>query len=334
MTDTMPALVMTDINKLEVLDVPKPQIQKPTDVLLKVKSVGICGSDLHGYTGQSGRRIPPIVMGHEVAADVIAVGEACQIAVGSRVAIQPVQRNNPSPSGFPYVMGVNCDGAYAPYVCWPEENLFPIPDSLSYEHGSLTEPLGVTLHAVSIPRIQPYDTAFIAGAGPIGLLTLTILKQTGVRRIAISDLSDSRLALAQSIGADVTINPKNDDLGEVIKNLTDGVGVDVAFEAVGISATAQQTLEATRNNGTVIWIGNNHRMINIDMQAIVTRELSVLGSYGMTDRDFLRALQMLSDGQVPSDILINKTAELADGPELFDYLIQTPDIIKCVMNFD
>lgn len=334
MSDTMPVLMMTDINKLEIVDVPVPTLQKPDDVLLKVNSVGICGSDLHGYTGQSGRRQPPIVMGHEVAAEVVEAGPAAQVTVGAKVAIQPVQRNNPSPSGFPYVMGVNTDGAYAPYVCWPAANLFPLPEGLSTENGAMTEPLAVTVHAVSLPQIKPYDTAFIAGAGPIGLLTLTVLRQTGVRTIAISDLSDSRLALAREIGADVTINPASEDMMDKIYSFTNGQGVDLAFEAVGVSATAQQTLTATRPGGTVVWIGNNHRMINIDMQSIVTRELSVLGSYGMTDRDFQRSLDMLADGQIPTDKLINKRARLEDGPTLFDYLIETPDIIKCVINFD
>ena len=107
----------------------------------------------------------------------------------------------------------------------------------------------------------------------------------------------------------------------------------MAFEAVGLSATAQQSLEVTRNGGTVVWIGNNQRMIEIDMQAVVTRELNLVGSYGMTDQDFQRALHMLADGRIPTGQLINRRASLSEGPGLFDELLASPEIIKCVINF-
>lgn len=333
--DTMQALMFTAINEQKLVEAPLPTFERPDEVLLKVKSAGVCGSDLHGYTGQSGRRKPPLIMGHEATADIVDVGQAVtHLSPGARVAIQPLE------IGGPYLgpnkrrlMGMDEPGAYAEYVKWPAGNLYPLPDSLSYEDGALTEPLAVTVHAVSLAPIRPYDTAFIAGAGPIGLLTLSVLRQTGVSRIAVSDVSDSRLEYAQALGADIVINPARHKPRDVVNEFTQGNGVDIAFEAVGISPTCQQTLEVTRDKGVVIWIGNNQRLVEIDMQAIVTRELKVLGSYGMTELDFERALRMLADGQINTHQIINRRASLAEGPTLFDELLASPETIKCVINF-
>ncbi len=340
---TMQALMFTAINELQLLDVPVPAVEKPNDVLLKVRSVGVCGSDLHGYSGHSGRRTPPLIMGHEVTGEVVEVGPAVEkLRVGSRVAVQPVEfcglcsqclAGRRSICENRRVMGMSAPGAYAEYVIWPADNLFELPDTLPFEAGSLTEPTSVAVHAVGLAHIRPYDTAFVVGAGPIGLLTLAALNLTGVRQIIVSDVSDARLELAGSLGAQVTVNPVKEDLRAVIDAFTGGAGVDVAFEAVGVSATAQQTLDATRNKGTVIWIGNNQRLIEIDMQAIVTRELTVIGSYGMTDDEFRRSIRMLADGAIPADKLINRRAVLEEGPHLFDELLATPDTIKCVINF-
>lgn len=335
--------MFTAIKEQQLIDVPTPAINRPDDVLLKVKSVGICGSDLHGYTGQSGRRIPPLIMGHEVTAEVVEVGEAVQnLPLGSRVAIQPVEFCGVCPQCLAgrrnvcekrRLMGMNAPGAYAEYVTWSASNLFLLPDTLSYEDGALAEPLSVAVHAVSLAHIRPYDTALIVGAGPIGLLTLAVLRLTGLSQIAVSDASDARLELARTLGAQLTINPTRQNPRQMVNEFTNGGGVDLAFEAVGISATAQQSVEVTRNNGTVVWIGNNQRLIEVDMQAIVTRELRVIGSYGMTDQDFQRSLRMLADDRIPTKQLINRRASLDEGPALFDQLLASPETIKCMINF-
>ena len=340
----MQALTFTAIHKNELLEVPLPRIERPDGVLLKVSSVGICGSDLHGYTGDSGRRNPPLIMGHEATGEVIDIGpDVKDLSVGSRVAIQPVEfcdvcvqclAGRRSLCESRRVMGMSAPGAYAEYVTWPAANLFVLPESLSLEHGALAEPLAVATHAVGLAHIRPYDTAFVVGAGPIGLLTVAVLKLTGVRDIAVSDKSQSRLEIARAVGATVTVNPATQDLRAVVDEFTGGSGVDIAFEAVGLTATAQQTLDVTRNKGVVVWIGNNQRMIEIDMQAIVTRELTVLGSYGMSNAEFRRSLRMLAQGDVSAERLINRRATLREGPHLFDELLEEPQTIKCVINLN
>lgn len=343
MPETMQALLFTAIKKQELVDVPVPTLE-PNEVLVKVKSVGVCGSDLHGYTGHTGRRIPPLIMGHEATGEVVSVGKAVTSwSLGSRVATQTVTFCGRCPQCLSgqrslcenrLIMGMSAPGAYAEYVKWPAASLSRLPDSLSYEHGALVEPLSIAVHAVGLVHIRPYDSAMIVGAGPIGLLTLAVLRLTGVNMIAVSDTSDARLEIARSLGAQVTINPTRQNPREAVNQFTGGSGVDITFEAVGFSTTALQSLEVTRSKGTVIWIGNSQRMIEIDMQAIVTRELRVFGSYGMSAEEFERSIQMLADGRIPAETLINRRAVLSEGPELFDQLLASPETIKCVINFN
>ncbi|MFN8499110.1 MAG: galactitol-1-phosphate 5-dehydrogenase [Anaerolineae bacterium] len=340
-SDTMQALVFTDIRRMEVQDVARAQIAATDDVLIRVRAVGVCGSDLHGYTGQTGRRIPPMIMGHEAAGVVEAVGpDVTTVKPGDRVAVLPVvfcgacapcKEGKASLCMNRRLLGVGKGiGAYAEWLVWPARSVYRIPDTVSFEQAAFAEPMGVCLHALRLADIKPYDTVAIVGSGPIGLLTLAILRTLGPRRIFVSDVSDDRLAVARGMGADVTINPTRDDARAVIDGDTDGLGADVSLEAVGVSATAQAAIDLTKNGGTVVWIGNNQRRIEIDMQAVVTRELRVQGSYSMNDVDFTRALAMIADGAVDVRPLISRRAQLAEGGTLFDELLQDPRVIKCV----
>lgn len=331
---TMKALNFTDFNRLELQEVPAPAIQQPDDVLVRVRAVGVCGSDLHGYTGKSGRRQPPLIMGHEVSGEVVAAGDAvADVAAGERVTIQPlIYRPDPQTGKVVRkLIGMHLPGAYAEYVVVPRANLYRMPASLSYVAGALTEPTAVAVHAVSMAHIQPYDRALVIGGGTIGLLTMQVLRIAGARQVVVSDVSADRLRMAEQMGAAATINPQTQDFTRFVADFTGGQGFDHAFEAVGISATVGQSLTAIRDGGTVIWIGNNQKIIEVDMQAIVTRELRVFGTYGMNERDFQRALQMLADGQIAADILVNRRASLDEGPGLFDELLSDPTVVKCVV---
>lgn len=332
----MKALMLTAIKEQKLVEVPIPTIAKPDWVLLKVRSVGVCGSDLHGYLGHTGRRIPPLIMGHEVCAEVVEVGESVRdIKPGDLVALLPmVDQGQHGDEKDRIVLGMNAPGAYAEYLTWPASHCYPLPDGLNPEAAALAEPLAICVHAVSHAPIRPYDSAFIVGAGPIGLLTLAVLRSTGVKTIFVSDMSDDRLARARLIGADVVINPARENPRARVNEYTRGRGVEIAFEAVGNSAACQQTLEVTRDRGTVIWIGNSERMVHVDMQMIVTRELRVLGSYGMSSQDFQRTLHMLADGLIPVGHIINRRASIDEGPGLFDELLAQPTVVKCVINFD
>src|SRR5690606_2257243 len=333
-SSTMQALMFTDFNRLELQTVPAPRPERPDDVLVRVHAASVCGSDLHGYTGKTGRRKPPLIMGHEVAGEVVAVGEAVtHVQPGDRVALHPlIYRPDPATGRVVRQMiGMNLPGAYAEYTVVPESNVYPIPDALPYTVAALTEPTAVAVHAVGLAPIRPYDRVLVIGAGTIGLLAMQVLRMAGAREVIVSDVSEARLAVARQMGALHTVNPSAQDFAGAVRDLTDAQGFDLTFEAVGISATVAQSVAAVRDGGTVVWIGNSQKIVEVDMQAIVTRELQVIGSYGMNERDFARALAMLSDGRIDVAPLITRRAALAEGPGLFDELLRDEAVIKCVI---
>ena len=226
---------------------------------------------------------------------------------------------------------MSAQGAYAEYVVWPEDSLPELPDGLSYEAGALAEPLAVALHAVNMAAVKPGEVVFIAGGGPIGVLVHLLVRLAGAGRIIVSDLHSERLQSARAFGADMIVDAGRLDPVAVAREYTDGSGVDVAIEAVGAGVTARQTIDAVRNSGSVVWLGNSENRIEVDMQTVVTRNLTVRGSYGMTGQEFERALALLADGRLPIDEIINRFAVLDEGPELFEELLANPTIIKCVM---
>jgi len=273
-------------------------------------------------------------MGHEVAGEVVAVGEAVtHVQPGDRVALHPlIYRPDPATGRVVRQMiGMNLPGAYAEYTVVPESNVYPIPDALPYTVAALTEPTAVAVHAVGLAPIRPYDRVLVIGAGTIGLLAMQVLRMAGAREVIVSDVSEARLAVARQMGALHTVNPSAQDFAGAVRDLTDAQGFDLTFEAVGISATVAQSVAAVRDGGAVVWIGNSQKIVEVDMQAIVTRELQVIGSYGMNERDFSRALAMLSDGRIDVAPLITRRAALAEGPGLFDELLRDEAVIKCVI---
>jgi L-iditol 2-dehydrogenase len=337
----MRALLLDAERHLTVVDLPVPELERPDDVLVHVRAVGICGSDLHGYLGHTGRRIPPLVMGHEATGEVIAVGPDVRgLRPGARVATNTVAscgHCRPCLAGQRAIcenrriLGMNAQGAYAEFVVWPESSLPELPAALSYEAGALAEPLAVALHGVNVAGIEPGDTVFIAGGGPIGVLVHLLVRLAGAERIIVSDLHPERLASARAFGADIVVDAGREDPVAVVRDATGGSGADVAIEAVGAGVTARQTIGAVRNAGTIVWLGNSEQRIEIDMQAVVTREVTVRGSYAMTGQEFESALTLLAEGQLPVAEIINRHASLEECPALFEELLEAPATIKCVV---
>ena len=333
---------------------PMEEIDEPTpaagQVVVDVQAVGICGSDVHGFTGSSGRRTPGIVMGHEFAGTIgslgpdgadtptVAARRGDGYAVGDEVVVMPLYSVAEGTDPYPInrspdrrLTGMNDHGAYAQRVAVRTSQLFPKPAALSWQRAALCEPMAVTLHAARITPINPMQKVAVIGAGPIGLLTMLAARLKGAGTIIVTDRSAHRLELAEELGADVAINVDGTDAAAAIREMTGG-GVDVTFEAVGITSTAQQSVDATRNGGNITWIGNNARMIEIDMQSIVTRELSVRGSYGFDETDFAAAIEVLASGRLNVDPLVEQIAPLADGPEIFRRLAAgESDLVKIIL---
>jgi L-iditol 2-dehydrogenase len=309
---------------------PLREIEAPVagadDVIVKVEAVGICGSDVHGYTGSTGRRTPGIVMGHEVSGTISAIGAAVRgYQVGDRVIVQPqttcgacrmclAGRSNICEKRT--MIGMHTHGAYAEAVRVPQQQLFRMPEGLSWEYGALVEPLAVTLHAVNCTPLNLTESVVIVGAGPIGLLAMLGARLKGAGTIIVTDRSKHRLALAKQLGADITVNVAEEDAVAAVHAATGGRGAHAAIEAVGITPTVQQALAVTRIGGHVTWIGNSAPEVTINMQHVVTREITIRGVYGFGD-EFEQAITALSSGKLNVAPLIEQVAPLAEGPQLF-----------------
>lgn len=341
----MQALLLTDYRKLELVEMERPRTG-PNDVLVRVVACGICGSDVHGYDGTSGRRIPPIVMGHEAAGVVAEVGATVShLRVGDRVTFDSTiscgrctdcrcGQENLCPHRR--VLGVSCaeyrqHGAFAEYVVVPQHIVYSIPAELPFEHAVFIEPVSVAQHAVSRLRLMPGERAVVVGSGMIGLLVVQALRVAGCSDVIAIDIDDSRLALAKELGATATINPQQTDPICMVKQLTGGEGPDVAAEVVGTAAALATAIHCVRRGGRISLVGNLAAEAPFPLQAVVTRELTLLGCCASSG-EYPRAIELVSHGAIRVEPLISATAPLADGPRWFDRLYRRePGLLKIIL---
>ncbi len=336
----MKALVYLGPNRLEWRDWQEP-VLGANDALVAVRAVGICGSDLHGYTGESGRRTPPIVMGHEFTGQVLAVGRnASQEWVGKRVAVQPIifcgtcdqccagHRNRCRQRRF---IGGNVNGAMAERVVVPTANLFPLPDQIGFTHGTLIEPLAVAWHAAHVAGDLRGKSVLICGSGPIGLLTLIATKRAGARSVVLTEPLATRRALALKLGADAALDPGNSTWRAQLTQAINADEVDVAFDAVGIEATFWQGVESVRPGGIVVALGG-WKTIPVDMARLVGREIQIRGTFNFTPEEFANVLCWLKQRCFDFTLLVTDEYSLAEGAQVFARLIHHPaDSIKVVL---
>ncbi|MGI6038390.1 MAG: zinc-dependent alcohol dehydrogenase [Limnochordia bacterium] len=324
----MKALVYHGPNDLryEDIETPKPG---PGDLLIAVKAVGICGSDVHGYQGITGRRTPPMVMGHEFSGVVAEVGsEVSKVSVGQRVAIQPFlfcgecepcKRRDTNKCKEGRLLGVlSTNGAMAEYVVVPEKHAFPLADDVSFEEGALVEAAAVALRAINRLQMERLpEKVAIVGVGTIGLLLMQYARLRGAKEVLVTDLQNDRLALAREMGADLAVNPKEEDLAKIVDEWTGGEGVPLTIEAVGATPTVQQGMSMTAPGGTVLWVGNSQRFVEVNMQQTVTEELRIIGTFIYSHDEFGQAVEDIGAGRVSVKKLVSATYPLAEGPEVF-----------------
>lgn len=315
-------------------------VPKSNEVKIMVKACGICGSDIHGYLGITGRRIPPVIMGHEFSGEVVELGDCVNdLSVGSRVAVYPIDFCGECETCIKgdvhlclnkRAFGVlDIDGAFAEYICVPSKVCFKLKDNISYEVGSIMEPLAVSYRAIQHLGNLKGKNVLIVGAGTIGLLALACVKMQNPNKILVSDLSDSRLEIAKQMGADILINPSKDNFQEVIMTETNNKGVDAVAEAVGVSATVKQGIDALAFGGSAVWIGISSKSIDIEMQKIVTRELTVKGSFLYGFEEFKTVVDILNDGKIDITPLLSSEISLKKLPETMKLMSENPgDLVK------
>jgi L-iditol 2-dehydrogenase len=342
----MKALLLSEYNHLEVADLPSP-IAGPGEVLVQVAACGICGSDVHGYDGSSGRRIPPLVMGHEAAGIVAGIGSGVSsFTIGDRVTFDSTvycgecafcQRGDVNLCDNRQVVGVSCGeyrraGAFAEYVTVPERIVYRLPDSLSFSEAAMLEAVSVALHAVVVSDLRGGETALVIGAGMIGLLILQAARAAGCSRVLVADIDATRLKQASELGADTVILASGAAAVAEVLQLTEGRGVDVVLEAVGRDETIHTAIDAVRKGGTVTLVGNISPQITLPLQKVVSRQIRLQGSCASAG-EYPQAIELVSSGQIQVTPLITAVAPLSDGAAWFKRLhAREPNLMKIVLD--
>lgn len=341
----MKALLLTEYRKLEVTDVPEPRVGDD-EVLVRVHACGICGSDVHGYDGTSGRRIPPLVMGHEAAGVVAEVGAGVRhLRAGDRVTFDSTvycgrcyfcRRGEPNLCDNRNVLGVSCGdyrrhGAFAEYVAVPQHTVYRLPENLPFEEAALIESVSIAFHAVGRARLRVGDTAVVVGTGMIGLLVVQALRLAGCGRILAVDIDDYKLERACELGADEGINARQVDVAEAVAARTEGRGADLALEVVGATASIVTALGAVRKGGVVTLVGNLAPQVELPLQSVVTREITLYGSCSSAG-EYPACIDMLARGRIRVRPLISALAPLEEGPAWFERLYgHEPGLMKVVL---
>lgn len=340
----MKALLLSKYRQLELADLPAP-IPKDGEVLIRVAACGICGSDVHGYDGSSGRRIPPIVMGHEAAGEIAALGAGVNgFREGERVTFDSTiycgqcrycARGEVNLCENRQVLGVSCGdyrraGAFAEYVVVPAHVVYRLPESISFAKAAMLEAVAVALHGVALTPLEAKSTALVIGAGTIGLLTLQALRAAGCPRVLVADIDATRLRLAKDLGATEVLSPEVEIPAQVLQ-LTNGVGADVAVEAVGRNETVSAAISSVRKGGTVTLVGNISPEVMLPLQKVVTRQIRLQGSCASAG-EYPKAISLMAAGAIRVQPMISAVAPLEEGPRWFERLYShEPNLMKVVL---
>ncbi|HEV2494630.1 MAG TPA: alcohol dehydrogenase catalytic domain-containing protein [Terriglobia bacterium] len=330
----MKALVYTGVRRLELQDWPDPELG-PGEALVRVGGVGVCGSDVHGWLGHSRGRVPPLVLGHEMAGVVERVEDGgTAVKAGDRVAVYPLvgcgecsycAAGRECLCRRKKLLGMHVPGGFAEYLKAPVKNLYPIHERMTLAKGAVVEPLANALHFVRAARADRGACA-ILGAGPIGLLILEVTRQMSLApdgRIAVVEVNANRSAIARDHGASLVVNPKEPDALDRLDEFFDEDGCAVVFDAAGLSATRQMALGLVKSGGVVVLAGLSEAETAIDFIEVIRREVRLAGVYAYGREEFQLAVEWMAEGRANLDGLISE-ARLAEGQAVFEDLAR-PD---------
>jgi threonine dehydrogenase-like Zn-dependent dehydrogenase len=322
------ALVWQGPERMEVAERPEPDAPGPGQVVLRPGAVGICGSEVEGYLGHMGNRVPPLVMGHEFAGQVVAAGPGAEDWLGVRATVNPIAgcghcglcrsgQENICPERS--LIGVHHDGAFADLVRAPATNLRPLPERLDIRVGAITEPLANGVHAVRL-GLDGYEaeSAVVLGAGTIGLVTLQAALLSEIGQVAVVEPQEARRARALALGA----HASHAD-GEAARAAGDELGADLVLDAVGAQATRAMALDLVRPGGRVVCIGLADDDTTLGFHGVVRNQITIVGSYAYTMADFEQSLEWLADGRASLGEL-TPVQPLEEGPGAFARLVEGP----------
>lgn len=325
----MKALVYTATKKLEVRAWPDPELH-PGEALVRVRAAAVCGSDVHGWLGHSRGRIPPLILGHELAGEVLEVRDAAASSrelTGRRVVIYPMQGCDQCrycASGRDYLcrrrqlLGMHVAGGFAEYIAVPVKNLYSLPEETGFVEGALVEPFACGLHMAGLAASDMGQVA-ILGAGPIGLMTLQVAREMKFPRIAVVEVNPNRAAAARQLGADLAVNPTYPNYWEELEQFFGEDGCAVVFDAAGFSATRRLALKLVSSGGLIILAGLGEQETALDCVEIIRREIRLEGAFAYCRRDYQKALEWVAAGRMNSKGWVREAA-LAEGQKVFEDL--------------
>ena len=337
---------MEEYKKLKFTDFPDPKIEDSHDMLVRVRASAICGSDVHGFDGSTGRRQPPIIMGHEAAGEVLETGAAVKsFKKGDRITFDSTiycgdcffcRNGAMNLCDNRMVLGVSPGeyrrhGAFAEYVVIPDHIAVVLPPDLSYEEAACTEPVGVASHAVRLTPINLNETVAVVGSGLIGNLIIQVLKASGSGRIISLDTEASRRDTALSLGADFAFDPADPGLDKKVKDLTGGRGVDRVLEAVGATAPIKTAISIVRKGGSVTLVGNVSPAVEIPLQVVVSRQIQLQGSCSIAG-EYPLALDLMARKKINVKALLSASAPLSEGEAWMNKLYKREgNLLKVVL---
>lgn len=343
----MIAAYLNGARNIELREEKIPEIND-TQVLVNIKSIGICGSDIHYYEhGRIGPFIAtePLILGHESAGVVVKVGNKVKhIKEGTRVSLEPGVpcgrcenckrgRYNLCPDIFFMASAPHEHGAFREYIAYDANFIYPIPDNISFDEGAMMEPLAAAIFALRRADIKPGSSIVILGAGPIGLLIIQLARASGAIKIIVSDVNKTRLKLAEEFGATFVIDVSRTSLPDKIASLTYDHGADIVIEAAGHIETHKLCLEIAKRGGTIVFVGwTNESLIPLDVHKIGVKELDVRGMFRYCNT-YPEAISLVSSGRVNVNKLITHKYKLQDVEKAILFAAKRSEgTIKIVVN--
>ena len=335
----MKALVYTGTRQIEIQDIPKPE-SGDDGVIVKVAAAGICGSEVEAYLGRSRKRVPPLVMGHEFTGTVDSVGEAVDgVSVGDRVVVQPLFACGECPECLTgrsnicrnrKLMSIEIPGGYAEYAAVPASALFDLPEAVPFEVGILAEPLSNGVHILERTDYRILERLVVLGGGTIGALVMMAARAIGITNVVVTEPNPARRQKLAQLGAEFVLDPFADDALQRVLDWSGG-GADVVVDASGAAQARKFAVECVHPGATIVLVGQGSGASDADHRDILTKELVIKGSYGYTDDDFARAIQLLASGRVDGASIV-RSISMEESPAAFAQLADDAGAdIKLVM---
>lgn len=332
----MKAVQVPNAHEIRIIEQDRPTIQKDNEVLVKIKRVGICGSDMHIYHGTNPMATYPRIVGHEVAGEVVEVGNSVKgLHPGDHVVVEPInycgecyacRKGRPNVCEKLSVFGVHEDGGMREYAVVPEKQLHAVNKELSWDEIVLAEPYTIGAQAVWRGNVEAGDTVLIQGCGPIGICILKLAKIAGAK-VYMSDLSKERMAFAKESGADEVIDAGKESVKDRILELTNGEGANVVIDAVGMPATVELSVDLVSPAGYVVVLGFDERPSALPQLPITKKEVTIVGSRLQTNQ-FGKVVDLLNSGELKSDGLTTHKFALDEVKEAFTFVENNPDKVR------